>query len=279
MPFMRLNGITIPVTPGSVQARTLPFGPRARMHSGDMRDGKRGFIDQYPGRTKPLTWERANVIRKLIEGRGHVWAFDSDLYTSRGLGPSSAPSVTLNTTGGKFGGHIIVGTGTSLIYTLPTKYEEWSLMFYSQPPPGGGAWVFYIHDSTGYARKNDAALGVGELIDNMVIVDNTGATTVVDIMGQDIDGTPGNQWYDSVVLLPYVLTAADFTDLYNWDQAPGLLPTVKLDGDIVDADSLLVKLTGNVQRDYTPFGDGTAWQSNGQTLGFVLESESVEVDE
>lgn len=280
MVFRRLQGITVGDVPGSVKASTRPFGKRERMHSGTMRDGKRGFVDVYPGRTKPLTYDRADVIRKLIEGRGHTFAFDSDLYTSRGLGPTSAPSVTLNTTGGKFGGHIIVGTGTSLIYTLPTKYEEWSLLFYSQAAPGGGAWVFYVQDSTGYARKNDAALGVGELIENMVIVDNTGATTVVDIMGQDLDGTPGNQWFDSVVLYPFVLTAQDFTDIFNWDSEPGLLPTLKMDGDIVGSDVVDVKLVGAVGRDYVPFGDGVGgWQANGQVLSYVLESEATENDE
>ena len=278
MPFRRLNGITIPDVPGSVKASTRPFGPRERMHVGNIRDGKRGFVNVYPGETKPLTHDRAKLIRKIVEGRGHVWSFDEDLFSSRGVGPSTSPSVTLSTTGGKFDGHITVGSGTSLVYDLPTLYSEWSVYFYHQPE-GQGSWDFWVHNSNGYQRKNDALPGGGD-VESLIVVSEVNGVTQVQIEGNDDVATPTNALYDSIVLLPFVLTAQDFTDIYNWDKAPGNLPSLKMDGDILGTDEEIVRLVGNVGRDYVPFGDVSGgWQNNGQALSYTLEGYGVEVDE
>jgi hypothetical protein len=92
MPFLALNGWTIPVADGEASVRPEDIGERERSYSGELLTNVRTRKRSWPLQTPPVNEMTAKAIEGVIEGLGHVWPFDwqdaalliQDLFSSKG---------------------------------------------------------------------------------------------------------------------------------------------------------------------------------------------------
>lgn len=89
MAFLRVNGWAIPLIDGSPEEEHVLGGDFGRSFSGSPLSDEHFDKRVWAGRTPPVTELVAQAIKGAVRGLGHVWAFDSDLYSSKGLGPGA----------------------------------------------------------------------------------------------------------------------------------------------------------------------------------------------
>ena len=98
MAFLRLNGVTIPVSDkrgsSTIQERSM----RTRSHAGDYRTDVITENRKYEFSTTPLTEMEALAFEGLINGDGDILTFDDTTASSKNLDASGTPSVTYSTT-------------------------------------------------------------------------------------------------------------------------------------------------------------------------------------
>ena len=89
MSFLRVNGWAIPMRDQSAEEEHVMGGDFARSFSGSPLSDERFDKRIWSGQTPPVTEMVALAIRGAVRGLGHLWSFDSDLYSSKGLTPGS----------------------------------------------------------------------------------------------------------------------------------------------------------------------------------------------
>ena len=98
MAFLRLNGVTVPITVDNASRNILERTSRTRTINGgyivDTVYSKR----TYNFTTTPLTEMEALAFEGLINGDGDILTFDDITATSKGSDASGTPSVTYSTT-------------------------------------------------------------------------------------------------------------------------------------------------------------------------------------
>jgi hypothetical protein len=88
MPFLALNGWTIPVMKGGAK-RPIIIGDRQRAFDGTLNEDRRVIKEGWRFTTKHLDSEDATALVGLLLGRGQDFDFDSDLFSGKGLSPGS----------------------------------------------------------------------------------------------------------------------------------------------------------------------------------------------
>lgn len=85
MPFLAINGWTISVSAQSGAESPEVIGDSARAFDGTLTSQIRAHKRAWKLKTIPLIQEDAFALRDLLLGKGHVWSYDSTLYSSKGL--------------------------------------------------------------------------------------------------------------------------------------------------------------------------------------------------
>jgi len=88
MAFLNLNGWQIPIRKGG-QRQPVIIGERARSFNGTWNVDRRELFDKWMFETTELRADDAEALVGLLQGRGHSWPYDADLYSGKGLGPGS----------------------------------------------------------------------------------------------------------------------------------------------------------------------------------------------
>lgn len=120
LPWLLANGIELAVI---AAIATAPKGARRDIgDQGGAVDGTMRLTQQTRKRdiafsTIPLTQSDAFAWESYLSGEGHVWSFDANVYSSKGLGPSSSSGATVMTgSGSKFGtGALFINISTGTI--------------------------------------------------------------------------------------------------------------------------------------------------------------------
>src|SRR3990167_6718991 len=97
MSFLRVNGWALPVADSSVSEAHDLGGDFSRSFSGSLLSDERYDKRVWSGQTAPVTEMVAEAIKGIVRGLGHVWSWDSDLYSSKGLGVSGSTSAARRT--------------------------------------------------------------------------------------------------------------------------------------------------------------------------------------
>ena len=113
--------------------------------------------------TVPLSGDDAFAVESLVSGEGHSWAFDTHLYSSKGLGPTSSTGASIQSGSAKYGaGRLRLASGSTEITYTPfrTDVPQWTVAFYRRDS-GVGTWFHYVINSSGQkwvdGVRNDAA--------------------------------------------------------------------------------------------------------------------------
>lgn len=232
MAYLTVNGVEVQCDAGAGSDITpMLIGEDGRAFSGAPFSTERATKGELSARTMLLPVDDVPAWRGLIKGEGHVWSFDGNATSSRGVIPSayggpSGLSPTILPSSGRRGGCLSFAPGTYVTYDVALR-GAWTAFGWRQV---SGTWRHYGLDADG----NDIYNGVvgatpGDPYD-WLSVDVTGLLR--------LEGPSGYGYYlDDLVVLPYVVPSGWWPQLYAFHSAQAfpLLPRVSLDGDVVAA--------------------------------------------
>ncbi len=259
MAFARLNGYTLALEAGrGLDVDTFPIGEPERTISGSMIGTVRANKLRFNLTTTLTDRTLSDSIRNLITGVGDVWHFDDSASTDwqwivNGLGAASGTGDGSSLASGKFGRGLRIAATKQVTWTTNTG-SVWTVMVWYYT---GGAWVHYIVRSDGGkcvdGVRNDGA--------TTTFIANTATTTA---LGDVASG--GNQDFDDLVVLPYLLHADIAVEFGAPIAAFSDLPNLVITGDILIADDAEVRKIGDVRTTQMQTATGVYTQH-----GFTLE--------
>ena len=257
MPFLTLNGLEVPVRNGSAQREADErIGEVTRAWGGQLRKSEQARKQAYACETPIVTAADAKAYRGLIEGDGHYWGFETDVYSSKGLGPSAGTAPTISNTIQQVGANSGRQTNGHSV-TFPTELgSEWTVAVW-RGPSVGLAHVVVRSDGAKWEDgvRNDA------LVTTWLSV-SSGSLSIA-------NSTGANVYYDELIAVPYKM-------LDTWpplvfargdgNVAWSSLPALQADGDLIDTTSELSVIGEAEGNGFVQAGSVT----NMQTLGFRL---------
>jgi hypothetical protein len=225
MAFVKINQWELSV---SSAAQTLAhIGQRERAFNGTMLATQISQKREWTLTTPWMDPTEAEKVRLLLLGLGDKWDFSESTgndwqWSSKGLGKASGSGSSLAS--GKFGRGVRIAAAGQVTWTLGTSYPwsltTWSLMVWYYE---SAAWHHYILCSDGTKYK-DGAVYVGSLA---FLAFSGGTLTLGD------SGSGGNQDFDDLVALPFVVTTGMAAAWGVATESFGPLPALKLDGTLV----------------------------------------------
>ncbi len=219
---------------------------------GVVADGRgvtgRAFHDRQERKRKfmlgliPQRFEFGDAWRRLLEGRGHRFSFDVDLYSAKGLGAGVADNATVGLTQGgvtaKFGDGFVDTGASELIYNF-TGYDAWtvSVWFWT-----GSAWQLRQQTSDLVKLQDGIA---GAYAWDYGLVEATGP------FGGGFKSLtlPSGSQFDDLVVLPFVMPPSLLTQ-WPTTRAFSSLPHLELSGDATNGEIYEVVIEGGVQTDH-----------------------------
>jgi hypothetical protein len=90
MPFLALNGITMPIARGGKEENRAVGFEMARAHTGTPLTDVRAYKRSWRFQSVPLPEQTARSLIGLVQGRGYSWNFNSTDYSVSGLVSSGA---------------------------------------------------------------------------------------------------------------------------------------------------------------------------------------------
>lgn len=94
MPFLTLNGVTVPTSvDGGTISRTL-YGEYSAAYDGTAQNDVRARKKVWDFTTKPINPNRAAALVGLIEGNGLFFPYTANLYATNGIGSTTSTGTT-----------------------------------------------------------------------------------------------------------------------------------------------------------------------------------------
>jgi hypothetical protein len=256
MPWLTVNGISVaPI----VAAGSAPKGPRrdigeqAAAASGALRLTRQARKHDLEFETVPLAGADARAWEGLFAGEGHVWSFDSHVYSSKGLGPSTLGVAAVSAAQKKYGAK-----------SLLISYNNTNTIFTGVWPSGSTATLmfWYALESAAFSHyviRSDGAKWVNGVRNDAASTSFISLTaTGFDLDGSEFEG----RFWDDLVALPFLVPTDWPAQVYAAGAAFGSLPTLACAGDVVregasrsmlgtanEAAMLMGGMAGSFQRD------------------------------
>ena len=193
MPFLQINGITLPIV--EIQKDFTARGERTRSGRGQIRDTRRGHRETWRVDVCRRDYDWTTAMEAYLEGQAHVFDLNDGIQASTGL--QLAPGYTdlrprpdLTGAFGNPGRFELTGTGQFACIDAQLDDLEWGLAWWEND---GGGWVAYGRDWRGFGYNNGvrdddvgalnggtSALGVRVVNGMMVLQNNAGPTIGLD---------------------------------------------------------------------------------------------------
>lgn len=230
MAFLRISGIAVPVMHGDAGHRPIQLGDNERAEDGSLLVNRRTIKETYHVTLAHQVPATAFAFRDLFLGKGHVWNFDSHLYSSKGLGPSALTATTQQTVTKKYGAgaaQMTSPTGTVSYVALPPGGTKWTVCVWRAT---GGAFSSYIVTS---ANKAASQAYVGGLLLGGETTPWLTVTTATGTVKLDVEAGITTQ-YDDLVVLPYDVPTDWPGQIVGYGAAFSQLATLDVDGDFIE---------------------------------------------
>jgi hypothetical protein len=228
-----VNGVTIPIVKGSFKEVPEFIGELAeRGAAGEFDENFVARKRKYTATVLAQDATKAVALRKLLEGDGQSWLYDSNTYSFKGEGPSAGGSYTQSGAGGSpSGGKVTVASGNTINYALATALgvpsgwaatKGWSLIVRKKLSvgDGGDGSTFFRHIALGAvavvqgASANPAGVtqyksgAAGSFaMGNWITVDGAG-DGVVKLHGKDNANVNAAYDYCDLAFLPFQLDSS-----------------------------------------------------------------------
>ncbi|MBN1206356.1 MAG: hypothetical protein JXB05_15690 [Myxococcaceae bacterium] len=261
MSHLTINGI--PVECSASEWEPIRLGEVARSLNGAPRSSVRATKRDYRFSVDPfgLSMEEAEVLRALIEGEGHLWTFDVDFTSSRGLSyAASSGTVTAGVAGGLYNEALEATTGATMTW-LPQVAGAWTLLF----------WRWESTDFFHYVIRRPSLSGTKEVWRDSVKTDVDPGVFTLNTVGQLVlDATAATEIIDDAVLLPYSVPdtwpALMYADRANLESSA--LPFVRATGPGVPSAGITALGQAGPARRVPMIVDGTP--TVGEVFDFTL---------
>lgn len=225
MAFLTFNGITCPIQRDSYkESEPKLIGSSDRAADGSLVESVLRYKRSAKFELIPMSKADAWAWENFFLGEGHHISLDSNLYSSKGLGPTVYANVATSAGTRKHG----AASGAIQATAQVLKYEDWystefTLIHWHF---NGATWDHWV-------RRND---GVTQYYYKAGAYDGTGDTWVTTSAG-DVSFTSGGSamYVDDLVLLPFCVPASWVPSIYTWHSSNAWtdIPWLHMGGDAV----------------------------------------------
>lgn len=271
MPFFTIHGMEVPVLSKSWKAEPVLVGERrARALGGARIRTQIARKIRFTGKTPALDPADAVWIIELLNGEGDVFNFDADRFSAKGLmWSNSDPAVqSVDVKFGNKAGQIASGTTS----TFAPGYAglDKTVLFWRRP--GAGAFDHYAITRTAGGSTQEYKNGVAGAYTTTNFF--TFSDTQCSFLGKNDAGVNTTIQIDDVVILPFLMPAANIATLAASTAAWADLPYLRITGDGLGGASSRTVDPVEVDEDYvqahSPL-DGT-WSDDLREITFKLET-------
>ncbi len=279
MPFLRINGWTIPVANATPTHELTVTGRRDRSHRGQLRSSERFHRRRWNVKAVVKDHDDAHSIEGLVAGRAQFFDLADGLQAATGLMPLPPGAIggatILPGTTGAFGDGVLsvpaATVGTVVAWDAQIG-AEWTVMFMRSV---AGDFLGHAVRSDGSSYVDGAASSTfghpaASGGDGVYVRVTDGVAEIVK------DGTAADEIFDDVSILSY--RASDsMLEQVTQEASLGLkfgpAPFVRCDGDLVGASSIICRGTVSGTEIVTkpsrlPL---LGWVNNARIVSFTLE--------
>ena len=186
MAFLRLNGVTVPVTADNMSKDIIERSNRVRSASGKYITATVFEKRRFQGTTTPLTEMEALAFEGLINGDGDILTFDDTTASTKGLDASGSVTIAYSTTvptwfTGKSGTVSNAGEVYDLGIGAIKAYQDLTINLWTNPSatdPGALQYLFNFSDKTATYKNSARAYRTtdGKLNFKVSASDSTGSS-------------------------------------------------------------------------------------------------------
>ena len=234
MAFITLNGIALSVLANSGDRDDLEIGEGlSRAFDGSAQRSVRAWKRQWTLSTIPDVPSVSQAFVALLQGRGHRWSFDTDLYSDQGLGPS-ASSATSIAAGGRWSNAMLFTTsGGSLSYAGLAGALGFTLLVWHED---SGVWNDYaLTWNAAGTLTNVYKNGVAQAVALPAFITSFTIATGTLVLVANASST--SRAFDDMVAWPFEAPAAWLPQVYAFRNAGpwSFGPTFTMSGTLATA--------------------------------------------
>lgn len=283
--MLAVNNLAVPVADAKLVGKREEVGG-ARRWGGQWADQRRRILRTWEVETPPLVMDRATRLKHWIMGRGHHWSFDVDLYSDKGLGPSTYSAAPVIATGvTKFSepstAFAFIGSaGQTCTWTLPLDGPDasWTVARWVWVQTDGTpSWRHYVDTydaktATQSFYKDNVVTGVGSIL-NYALTFSTASVAYLQRARNLANSANDSVWVEDLVMVPYAMDTDMVAALFAAPATSpfGPCPDVRVTGDLIEEAGPVVARAVLTRRPYLQGQPaGLAWQDNMGTLVFQL---------
>lgn len=242
--FLRLNGLTVPVSIGTANADEESIGKFRRSVNATGIVPRRAIKGAWKFSTTIKSAAESLAWRDLIGGKGHVLSFDAqNYYTSKGMAPVSvAGGWSFTTSGPKYGAACAQWTTGNALWAFFLSGAPWTIGY--DLNLGGGGWHRVWTNSAGNTWV-DGVLGGSPPVGWSSLLEGFGGVA----SGVATFGSASASKIDNITALPFLAPDNWAAQDAAFGAAFGLLPALTADGAFVEQNTKVSVLGGD-----TPIG-------------------------
>lgn len=270
MPFLQLNGWTIPVAVVSSRKNWRQAGgSSSRTTRGALLDPKRNLRRIWEFQTIALEPQDAEGLVRLVSGEGHYFDFYDGLQASTGLQPSAAPpagSRLYPASAGKNNSAGLLSLPSSgFLFRVDPQTKEWTVILSRL---AGSSWVTGAlrDDGIGYENGAQSQTWGKQSSGGVYFLPSGGALEVWSAVA------PGS--VDDLIVLPW---RASVSQMAAWtaSDAPrfGPLPVLRAQGDMAEGgrQEQDIFVVGEViSTEIAQMATQNGWVNNGRVVTFQI---------
>lgn len=243
MSYLKVNNIEIPSRYEEPSRNPENIGQSGRSINASYRSNNRIFRDSFEVETTFLKSSQTRSIQGLVDGEGHAFNFDSNVYSAKGLSPNSTSGLSLSSSGW----HEKALNVTSTTHYI-TSYSTYTVLVRRSP------------DWNHYALRSDGK--------NFLNGSTTGSINFLSFSEGQLNLSSG-EILDDLVILPFELTSNQIQELSSSSLQYSELPRIRISGEITNGVNLTCR--GNASNSkFTVFGDSEGFNIDGQLLSLNL---------
>lgn len=265
MSALLINYISFPASVQNFQETTREIGETTNAFDGTIRKSRIAIKSDFKfSSTVALTNAEGFAWDKLIQGTNQHWSWDSDLYSSRGLGPVAGYTANQQTSVKRLGAGALRFNGSSKTISYAAVLgSSWTYALH-RSTDAGSTWTHYLVTSGGHkwvdGVRNDAA-----------------TTTFAAVSSGTLTLTDTNTYMDDLVAFPFAFPDSWGTSVYDFfsNSAGGASgaypggPKLVVQGDLVQDPlgyRVMVAPSGTPNTTFVQSGNGSIYRQLDVTL-------------
>lgn len=229
MPFLTINGIEPPVEDWTEDVEEINGGS-VRAFDGTAITTRTALKRVWTAKTTiELTEAEMKMWRCILRGEGHVWSFDNDRYSAKGLGPNSSVDGEVSVTQKKYGTAAwYLTSGEADVFATGYSGDKTILLWRKY---ASGSFEHWALTRTAAGTDQYYKDGVTNSSVPFLTCDNAGSVTLT--TRNEADSADANVYFDDFAVYPALFTADAIADIAGNSAAIGDCPQLVLNGDAV----------------------------------------------